>query len=207
MDVHPATLLAATFTALLERAGVEGGVVEDVLTGCVQQYGEQSFNIGRNAWLQAGLPFEIVETVIAVNERVKRRAVDKVLAALDREPAGKTVAVLGLSFKPETDDMRESAAIPLVASLITGGAASDPTVAKFFRELGLLFLQGYGLTECSPMLSSVLVLNFPVGSKGRKSSRTWNFSFLRNVQPLCGPVFLRFQHPATSLCSALVPQA
>jgi UDPglucose 6-dehydrogenase len=86
----------------------------------------------------AGLPFEIVETVISVNERVKRRAVDKVLAALDREPAGKTVAVLGLSFKPETDDMRESAAIPLVSALIAGGAAVrafDPVAMSTARAV------------------------------------------------------------------------
>ena len=63
-DVHPATLLAATFTAVLDRAGVDGATVEDVLAGCVQQYGEQSFNIGRNAWLQAGLPYETPATTI-----------------------------------------------------------------------------------------------------------------------------------------------
>ena len=49
---------------------------------------------------QAGRPFEIVETVVAVNERMKLRAVDKVLAALAASWPGKTVAVLGLSFKP-----------------------------------------------------------------------------------------------------------
>ena len=38
--------------------------VEDVITGCVQQYGEQSYNIGRNAWLQAGLPIETPATTI-----------------------------------------------------------------------------------------------------------------------------------------------
>jgi acetyl-CoA acyltransferase len=63
-DVHPATLLATTYTAVLERAGVDGATVEDVLCGCVQQYGEQSFNIGRNAWLQAGLPYETPATTI-----------------------------------------------------------------------------------------------------------------------------------------------
>ena len=63
-DVHPATLLAATYTEVLKRAGVEGAKVDDVLAGCVQQYGEQSFNIGRNAWLQAGLPYETPATTI-----------------------------------------------------------------------------------------------------------------------------------------------
>src|SRR5262245_11887508 len=63
-DVHPATLLAATYSEVLYRAGIEGANVDDVLAGCVQQYGEQSFNIGRNAWLQAGLPVETPATTI-----------------------------------------------------------------------------------------------------------------------------------------------
>jgi acetyl-CoA acyltransferase len=57
-DVHPSTLLAACYTAVLERAGVEGRDVGDVVTGCVQEFGVQGSNIGRNAWLEAGLPLE-----------------------------------------------------------------------------------------------------------------------------------------------------
>jgi acetyl-CoA acyltransferase len=63
-DVHPNELLGATFVEVLRRAGVDPGEVEDVITGCVQQYGEQSYNIGRNAWLQAGLPLETPATTI-----------------------------------------------------------------------------------------------------------------------------------------------
>ena len=63
-DVHPNELLGATFVEVLRRAGVDPREVEDVITGCVQQYGEQSYNIGRNAWLQAGLPLETPATTI-----------------------------------------------------------------------------------------------------------------------------------------------
>jgi acetyl-CoA acetyltransferase family protein len=63
-DVHPNELLGATFVEVLRRPGVDPGEVEDVITGCVQQYGEQSYNIGRNAWLQAGLPLETPATTI-----------------------------------------------------------------------------------------------------------------------------------------------
>jgi acetyl-CoA acetyltransferase family protein len=63
-DVHPNAILGATFVEVLHRAGVDAGEVEDVITGCVQQYGEQSYNIGRNAWLQAGLPIETPATTI-----------------------------------------------------------------------------------------------------------------------------------------------
>ena len=86
----------------------------------------------------ADSPFEIVETVISVNDRIKRRAVRKVTAALDDDVAGKTVGILGLSFKPETDDMRESAAIPLAEHLVAGGAtvrAYDPVSMNNARSI------------------------------------------------------------------------
>ena len=63
-DVHPNELLGATYTALLERAGIDPALVDDVITGCVQQYGEQAYNVGRNAWLQAGLPIETPATTV-----------------------------------------------------------------------------------------------------------------------------------------------
>src|SRR3954449_8929244 len=53
---HPNALLAKCFNEVIDRTGIPADAVEDVVTGCVQQIGEQSFNIGRNAWLQAGLP-------------------------------------------------------------------------------------------------------------------------------------------------------
>ena len=57
-DVHPAELLGRTYTSLLERTGVKPADVENVVAGCVQQLGEQSMNVARNAWLQEGLPQE-----------------------------------------------------------------------------------------------------------------------------------------------------
>jgi acetyl-CoA acyltransferase len=63
-DVHPNELLGKTFTEVIERAGIEPGAVEDVIGGCVQQYGEQMFNVTRNAWLQAGLPVETPATTV-----------------------------------------------------------------------------------------------------------------------------------------------
>jgi acetyl-CoA acyltransferase len=63
-DTHPNELLAACFTEVIRRAGIPADSVEDVITGCVQQLGEQGFNIGRNAWLQAGLPVETPATTV-----------------------------------------------------------------------------------------------------------------------------------------------
>jgi acetyl-CoA acyltransferase len=57
-DVHPNVLLGEVYRALIERSGIEPGLVEDVIAGTATQVGEQSNNIARNAWLQAGLPIE-----------------------------------------------------------------------------------------------------------------------------------------------------
>src|SRR5438445_5784889 len=63
-DTHPNTLLAKCYTEVIERSGVDASEVEDVIAGCVQQFGEQGFNIARNAWLQAGLPIETPGTTV-----------------------------------------------------------------------------------------------------------------------------------------------
>jgi acetyl-CoA acetyltransferase family protein len=63
-DTHPNELLGRCYTEVIERAGIPADEVEDVITGCVQQYGEQMFNVGRNAWLQAGLPVETPATTV-----------------------------------------------------------------------------------------------------------------------------------------------
>jgi acetyl-CoA acyltransferase len=63
-DTHPSNLLAKSYTELIERSGIDAGEVEDVVAGCVQQFGEQAFNIGRNAWLEAGLPIETPATTL-----------------------------------------------------------------------------------------------------------------------------------------------
>jgi acetyl-CoA acetyltransferase family protein len=63
-NAHPNELLGKAFSAVIERAGIPAEAVEDVITGCVQQIGEQAFNVGRNAWLQAGLPMETPATTV-----------------------------------------------------------------------------------------------------------------------------------------------
>ena len=64
-----------------------------------------------------GAQLRIVETVAAVNEQRKRAMARKVVAAVDGSIRGKTIAVLGLTFKPNTDDTRDSPAIPLITAL------------------------------------------------------------------------------------------
>jgi UDPglucose 6-dehydrogenase len=87
---------------------------------------------------QAGCPFEIVETVVKVNEDIKLRMVDKIRSACGGSVKGLRIAVLGLAFKPETDDMREAPALPIVETLVKEGAevrAFDPAAAENAREM------------------------------------------------------------------------
>jgi acetyl-CoA acyltransferase len=63
-DVHPSNLLAKAYSELFERSGVDPAETGDVIAGCAQQFGEQGVNIGRNAWLEAGLPIETPATTI-----------------------------------------------------------------------------------------------------------------------------------------------
>ena len=63
-DVHPNELLGAVFAAVIDRSGIGAAAVEDVIAGCVQQYGVQASNIARNAWLQQGLPVETAAVTV-----------------------------------------------------------------------------------------------------------------------------------------------
>ena len=74
-------------------------------------------------------PMQIVETVIKVNEEIKRRMVTKIMDLCDGSVNGKTVAVLGVTFKPNTDDMRDAPSLTIVPALVGSGAkvrAVDP---------------------------------------------------------------------------------
>jgi UDPglucose 6-dehydrogenase len=83
-------------------------------------------------------PLRIVEAVAAVNDARKRAMARKVSAALNGDVRGKTVAVLGLTFKPNTDDMREAPSIPLITALQDMGAkvrAYDPVGMEQAKSL------------------------------------------------------------------------
>ena len=86
----------------------------------------------------AGAPVRLVETVVAVNDQRKRAMARKIVAACDGSVRGKTIALLGLTFKPNTDDMRDSPALAIAAGLQDGGAvvrAFDPEGMHLARPL------------------------------------------------------------------------
>ncbi len=91
--------------------------------------------------MNAGTPSKIVAATIASNEERKTRMVEKIIKSAGGDVQGKNIAVLGLTFKPGTDDMRESASLVIVPALIAAGAkikAYDPQgmkeAALYFKE-------------------------------------------------------------------------
>jgi UDPglucose 6-dehydrogenase len=72
---------------------------------------------------QHGERLEVVEAVIRVNQRQRERMIEKIVDVLGGDAQGKTVGVLGLSFKPETDDMRDAPSIDIIQGLLERGAA------------------------------------------------------------------------------------
>jgi UDPglucose 6-dehydrogenase len=86
----------------------------------------------------AGSPVRLVETTIAVNEARKARMAERILAALGPDPKGKRVAVLGVTFKPETDDMRDAPSLVILPRLVAAGVsvvAFDPQPAHARQAL------------------------------------------------------------------------
>ncbi|MGN6497920.1 MAG: UDP binding domain-containing protein, partial [Tsuneonella sp.] len=97
---------------------------------------------------EAGAPIGIVETVVKANELRKLRMADRVVAACGGSVRGKTIALLGLTFKPNTDDMRDSPAIAVAQTLVDAGvevAAYDPE----------------GMELAKPMMPQVVMCDSP----------------------------------------------
>ena len=85
-----------------------------------------------------GMEFQIVDTVVKVNKEQREHCLQKIIKMLDGNVAGKTIGILGVSFKPETDDIREAPALDIVQQLLDlGGAvrAFDPVALENFAKL------------------------------------------------------------------------
>ena len=93
---------------------------------------------------EAGRPVALVETTVRVNDARKKAMADRVLALFGGDAAGKTAAVLGLTFKPNTDDMRDAPSLDIVPALLRHGVtvrAYDPEGMRVARGLlpGVVF--------------------------------------------------------------------
>ncbi|MGF1592685.1 MAG: UDP-glucose dehydrogenase family protein [Kiloniellaceae bacterium] len=91
---------------------------------------------------KAGSPMRIVEAVADINDKRKKAMAERIVAACDGSVAGKTVAVLGLTFKPNTDDMRAAPSLEIIPALLQAGAR----VRAFDPE---------GMEQASPLLPGV----------------------------------------------------
>jgi UDPglucose 6-dehydrogenase len=88
--------------------------------------------------LDFGVPIRSIETIISINDQRKRAMARKVIAACDGSIRGRTIAVLGLTFKADTDDMRESPAVSIITALQDAGAAVrayDPQGMEHARSI------------------------------------------------------------------------
>ncbi len=95
---------------------------------------------------EVGLPMQITETVIKVNDELRRRMTDKITDLLDGSVAGKIIAILGVTFKPNTDDMREAPSLTIVPALI-GAGAKVRVVDPQGRHEGKALLPGANWSE------------------------------------------------------------
>ena len=78
---------------------------------------------------EAGSPVRLIETTVEINDARKRAMADKIVKAMGGDVSGKTIAVLGLTFKPNTDDMRDAPSLDIIPALQAAGAkirAFDP---------------------------------------------------------------------------------
>ncbi len=115
-DWHPVDLMAQVLSAVVQRTGIDAGLIEDVIVGCVMQVGEQSINVGRNAALAAGFPEMVPGTTVdrqcgssqqAIHfaaQGVIAGAYDVVIAggveAMTRVPLGSSAQGPGAPFGP-----------------------------------------------------------------------------------------------------------
>ena len=97
---------------------------------------------------EAGAPLRLIETVVDVNDVRKRAMADKIIKACGGDVSGKTIAILGLTFKPNTDDMREAPSLEIVPALQKAGAK-----VKAFDPAGTL--------EAEKLLSNVKFVSGP----------------------------------------------
>jgi acetyl-CoA acyltransferase len=127
-DWHPVDLLAEVLNETIARSGLDAGKVDDVICGCVSQVGEQSLNVGRNAWLAAGLPEEVPATTIdrqcGSSQQAAHFAAQGVIAGaydvaiacgvehMTRVPMGSSAQVSGFPFSEQLMSRYEGGLVP-----------------------------------------------------------------------------------------------
>ncbi len=108
-----------------------------------------------------GAPQRIVEAVVQINDQRKRAMARRVIAACGNSVRGKKIGILGLTFKPNTDDIRDAPAIAIVNSLLDAGAkitAYDPHGMAAFKELFPDITYGHDAYQCADGASALVIV-------------------------------------------------
>jgi UDPglucose 6-dehydrogenase len=128
--------VGADIKAVAQGMGLDGRIGAKFLHAG-PGYGGSCFPKDTRALARIGqdhaVPMQITETVIKVNDEVKRRMIDRIVDLCGGSVNGKTIAILGVTFKPDTDDMREAPSLTIVPALVGGGArvrVTDPQGRK-----------------------------------------------------------------------------
>ncbi len=179
-DLHPVVLASLVLKELVRRAGIEPGQVEDVVFGCVGQAGEQSLNIGRNAWLTAGLPFTTPATTVDRQCGSSQQAVhfaanliqsgvcDITIAggveSMSRVPMGSNAISPGTPFPPELTELYDLVPQGISAELI---ARKYGVSRKQMDEFGVRSHHlAHEATEKGYLSSQIVPIDVPVEGNG-----------------------------------------
>ena len=177
-DWHPVDLMAETMNALVERTGIDPGIIDDVVMGCVMQTGEQSTNIGRNAVLAAGWPESVPGTTIdrqcGSSQQAAHFAAPGVMAG-----AYDVVVAAGVEVMTR---------VPMGASMADGkyGWPFGPMVSARYQSQGGLVPQGVSAEMIADKwgISREDMDRFGVQSQTRAARATAEGRFEREILPV-----------------------
>jgi acetyl-CoA acetyltransferase family protein len=177
-DWHPVDLMAETMNALVERTGIDPGIIDDVVMGCVMQTGEQSTNIGRNAVLAAGWPESVPGTTIdrqcGSSQQAAHFAAQGVMAG-----AYDVVVAAGVEVMTR---------VPMGASMADGkyGWPFGPMVSARYQSQGGLVPQGISAELIADKwgISREDMDRFGVQSQSRAARATAEGRFEREILPI-----------------------
>jgi acetyl-CoA acyltransferase len=174
-DIHPNHLLGACYTDLLRRAAVDPSVVEDVIAGCVSQFGEQGYNIARTAWLEQGLP---IGTSAATLDRQCGSAQSAVNFAAALIAAGVHDVMIG-------GGVEHMGHLPLTAAIRTQAEFGSPFTPELLARHDLVGQAlGAELIAAERGISRVELEEFAVRSHRLAHRATVDGRFAREIVPI-----------------------
>jgi acetyl-CoA acetyltransferase family protein len=179
-DWHPVDLAAETLTALVDRTGIDPGIVDDVVMGCVMQVGEQGVNVGRNAVLAAGWPEHVPGTTVdrqcGSSQQAAHFAAQGVIAG-----AYDVVVAAGVEVMTR---------VPMGASMAEGkfGFPFGPKITARYADQGGLVPQGISAELIADKwgISREDMDRFGAQSQQRAQRATAEGRFEREILPVLG---------------------